>query len=208
MSWDGFKLHQPSRQTIQGVAGIPDESLLTRDYETGLHQHYNRKGYWIDELAAGSRKPGQVDSLRSSCLRGVWVSNCETEAVRRPLSFTLQPTERMIQQPLQLGGALDRFIKRRRLPVTAIGCFRGALPPCCRCRRLSSHLRHSRGTPREQYGRPVTCTLRSVDRCFVAMDVVVGVDLDFHSEGGHGFGFREAIGLIAPAGSPFGFVQP
>ena len=29
-----------------------EESLLTRDYEMGLHRHYNRKGYWIDELAA------------------------------------------------------------------------------------------------------------------------------------------------------------
>lgn len=26
-----------------------DESLLTRDYENGLHQHYNRQGYWVDE---------------------------------------------------------------------------------------------------------------------------------------------------------------
>jgi hypothetical protein len=28
------------------------ESLLTRDYETRLHRHYNRRGYWIDEPAA------------------------------------------------------------------------------------------------------------------------------------------------------------
>lgn len=26
-----------------------EESLLTRDYEAGLHRHYNRKGYWVDE---------------------------------------------------------------------------------------------------------------------------------------------------------------
>jgi len=26
-----------------------EDALLTRDYETGLHQHYNRPGYWLDE---------------------------------------------------------------------------------------------------------------------------------------------------------------
>ncbi|MDD2336703.1 MAG: PRC-barrel domain-containing protein [Geobacteraceae bacterium] len=26
-----------------------EESLLTRDYEAGLHRHYNRRGYWVDE---------------------------------------------------------------------------------------------------------------------------------------------------------------
>ena len=29
-----------------------EESLLTRDYEIGLNQHYNRQGYWVDELTA------------------------------------------------------------------------------------------------------------------------------------------------------------
>jgi stress response protein YsnF len=29
-----------------------DESLLTRDYETKLHRHYNRRGYWIDTPVA------------------------------------------------------------------------------------------------------------------------------------------------------------
>ena len=26
--------------------------MLTRDYEIGLHQHYNRQGYWVDEPIA------------------------------------------------------------------------------------------------------------------------------------------------------------
>jgi hypothetical protein len=39
-----------SRQTIKESPEYTDESLLTRDYEIGLHGHYNRKGYWIDEL--------------------------------------------------------------------------------------------------------------------------------------------------------------
>jgi sporulation protein YlmC with PRC-barrel domain len=29
-----------------------DESLLTRDYETRLHRHYNRRGYWADKPLA------------------------------------------------------------------------------------------------------------------------------------------------------------
>jgi uncharacterized protein YrrD len=39
-----------SRKTIMGSPEYTDESLITRDYETGLHGHYNRKGYWEDEL--------------------------------------------------------------------------------------------------------------------------------------------------------------
>jgi len=39
-----------SRETIKQSPEYTDESLLTRDYEIGLHGHYNRKGYWIDEL--------------------------------------------------------------------------------------------------------------------------------------------------------------
>lgn len=34
-----------------GVGKFSEESLLTRDYEIALHHHYDRKGYWIDELA-------------------------------------------------------------------------------------------------------------------------------------------------------------
>lgn len=38
------------RETIQQSPEYTDESMINRDYETGLHQHYNRKGYWEDEL--------------------------------------------------------------------------------------------------------------------------------------------------------------
>jgi hypothetical protein len=38
-----------SRQTIKESPEYTEESLLTRDCEIGLHGHYNRKGYWIDE---------------------------------------------------------------------------------------------------------------------------------------------------------------
>jgi len=40
-----------SRETIKAAPEYTDESLLTRDYETGLYGHYNREGYWVEELA-------------------------------------------------------------------------------------------------------------------------------------------------------------
>ncbi|SPF41262.1 hypothetical protein SBF1_2470020 [Candidatus Desulfosporosinus infrequens] len=40
------------RETIKQSPEYTEESLLTRDYETGLYRHYNRQGYWADELAA------------------------------------------------------------------------------------------------------------------------------------------------------------
>jgi hypothetical protein len=53
MSWGESKVFTNlSRQTIKESPEYSEESLLTRDYEIGLHHHYNRKGYWIDELAA------------------------------------------------------------------------------------------------------------------------------------------------------------
>jgi uncharacterized protein YrrD len=39
------------RETIKQSPEYKEESLLTREYETGLHQHYNRQGYWVDEAA-------------------------------------------------------------------------------------------------------------------------------------------------------------
>jgi len=40
-----------SRQAIKESPEYTAASLLTRDYEISLHGHYNRKGYWVDELA-------------------------------------------------------------------------------------------------------------------------------------------------------------
>ena len=39
-----------TRQAIKGSPEYTEESLVTRDYEMGLHGYYNRKGYWVDEL--------------------------------------------------------------------------------------------------------------------------------------------------------------
>ena len=53
VSWGERKVFvNLSRGTIKESPAYADESLLTRDYETALHRHYNRKGYWIDEVAA------------------------------------------------------------------------------------------------------------------------------------------------------------
>jgi uncharacterized protein YrrD len=41
-----------TRQAIKSSPEFTDQSLLDRDYETNLYGHYNRKGYWVDELAA------------------------------------------------------------------------------------------------------------------------------------------------------------
>jgi hypothetical protein len=35
--------------TIKKSPEYMENTLLTRDYETGLHRHYNLKGYWVEE---------------------------------------------------------------------------------------------------------------------------------------------------------------
>jgi uncharacterized protein YrrD len=52
VSWNESKVFvNLSRETIKKSPQYTEESLVTRDYETGLHRHYNRKGYWVDEPA-------------------------------------------------------------------------------------------------------------------------------------------------------------
>jgi len=54
VSWDERKVFvNLDRETIKESPDFTDESLLTRDYETRLYKHYDRKGYWVDELVAG-----------------------------------------------------------------------------------------------------------------------------------------------------------
>ena len=53
VSWGERKVFvNLSRQTVKESAEYSEESLLTREYETVLYQHYDRKGYWINEVAA------------------------------------------------------------------------------------------------------------------------------------------------------------
>jgi len=50
VSWGESKIFvNLPRDTIKQSPEYTEESLLTRDYEFGLHGHYNRKGYWVDE---------------------------------------------------------------------------------------------------------------------------------------------------------------
>jgi hypothetical protein len=50
VSWDESKVFvNLTRKAIKQSPEYTEESLLTRDYETGLHRHYNRQGYWVDE---------------------------------------------------------------------------------------------------------------------------------------------------------------
>ncbi|HEX5398115.1 MAG TPA: PRC-barrel domain-containing protein [Verrucomicrobiae bacterium] len=53
VSWGERKVFvNLDRKTIKESPEYTEESLLTRDYEISLHDHYQRKGYWVDELAA------------------------------------------------------------------------------------------------------------------------------------------------------------
>jgi hypothetical protein len=53
VSWSESKVHvNLSREAIKQSPEYAEESLLTRYYETGLHRHYNRQGYWVDEPVA------------------------------------------------------------------------------------------------------------------------------------------------------------
>lgn len=50
ISWDESKVFvNISRETVEQSPEYTDESLLTREYETGLHRHYNCQGYWVEK---------------------------------------------------------------------------------------------------------------------------------------------------------------
>jgi len=52
VSWSDSKVVvNLSREAIKHSPEYTEKSLLTRDYEAGLHQHYQREGYWSDEVA-------------------------------------------------------------------------------------------------------------------------------------------------------------
>jgi hypothetical protein len=53
VSWSEAKVFVSlSREEIKHSPGYRDDSVLDRDYETILHAHYDRPGYWVDELVA------------------------------------------------------------------------------------------------------------------------------------------------------------
>ena len=50
ISWGESKVFvNLSRDNIRQSPEYTEISLLTRDYETRLHRHYDRKGYWMDQ---------------------------------------------------------------------------------------------------------------------------------------------------------------
>jgi hypothetical protein len=59
VSWSETKVFiNLLRESIRQSPEYKGESLLTRDYEAGLHRHYGRKGYWADEPTKPMRKLG------------------------------------------------------------------------------------------------------------------------------------------------------
>jgi hypothetical protein len=51
VSWTESKVHiDLTRKTIQDSPEFTEADLVTRDYEIVLHGHYNRKGYWVNDL--------------------------------------------------------------------------------------------------------------------------------------------------------------
>lgn len=53
VSWSESKVFVTlSREAIKQSPEYTEASLLTRDYESGLHRHYNRQGYWVNEPVA------------------------------------------------------------------------------------------------------------------------------------------------------------
>lgn len=59
VSWEEEKVHVDlARDAIRNSPEYTEEALLTREYETGLHEHYDRPGYWSGD-APGGKKPSQ-----------------------------------------------------------------------------------------------------------------------------------------------------
>jgi hypothetical protein len=53
VSWHEKKVFvNLDRETIKQSPEYTEKVLLNRDYETALHQHYDRQGYWVAELMA------------------------------------------------------------------------------------------------------------------------------------------------------------
>lgn len=53
ISWSELKVFvNLTREQVKASPEYTEESLLSRDYETRLHRHYNRDGYWVGEPIA------------------------------------------------------------------------------------------------------------------------------------------------------------
>ena len=59
VSWNESKVVvNLTREAIKQSPEYSDKSLPTREYETGLHRHYNHDGYWVDEAVATENAKG------------------------------------------------------------------------------------------------------------------------------------------------------
>ena len=55
ISWEESKVFiNLTREAIKNGPEYTDATLITRDQETELHRHYNREGYWADDVATHS----------------------------------------------------------------------------------------------------------------------------------------------------------
>ncbi len=56
ISWEESKVFiNLTREAIKQGPEYTDQTLITRDHEMKLHRHYNREGYWADQLAESTR---------------------------------------------------------------------------------------------------------------------------------------------------------
>lgn len=56
VSWDELKVFvNLSRESIRQSPEYSEEAIITRDYETQLHRHYNRNVYWAGSPGDSNR---------------------------------------------------------------------------------------------------------------------------------------------------------
>ena len=66
ISWRESKVFiNLTREIIKQSPEYTEESLLTRDYETDLHRHYGRQGYWDDEPVAMEKEPDHENEKKA-----------------------------------------------------------------------------------------------------------------------------------------------
>ena len=57
ISWEQSKVFiNLTRDAIRNGPEYTDHTLITRDHEIKLHEHYNREGYWVGQRAAESTR--------------------------------------------------------------------------------------------------------------------------------------------------------
>ena len=50
VSWSEAKVFVTlPREAVKAAPEYTDEAGITRDFETRLHGHYSRRGYWVDD---------------------------------------------------------------------------------------------------------------------------------------------------------------